>query len=68
MVPFDPTDARARLDAIAAKVEECRAAVDVAVEGDPTALEPMRATVDAMAEDLAVLRAAVGGQDLRAGS
>lgn len=65
MVAFDAADAHARLDALAAKLEECRAAVLVAEEGDPTALEPMRATVDAMAEDLAVLRAAVGGQDLR---
>lgn len=64
MVSFDAADAHARLDALASRVEECRAAVQVAEEGDPTALEAMRATVDAMAEDLAVLRAAVGGQDL----
>jgi hypothetical protein len=64
MVPFDAADVHARLDAITAKVEECRAAIQVAEEGDPTALEPMRATVDAMAEDLAILRSAVGGQDL----
>ena len=64
MVSFDAADAHDRLDALAARVEECRAAVQVAEEGDPTALEPMRATVDAMAEDLAVLRSAVGGQDL----
>lgn len=64
MVSFDPTDAHARLDALAAKVEECRAAVQTAEEGDPTALEAMRATVDDMAGDLAVLRAAVGGTDL----
>lgn len=64
MVSFEPADAHARLDAIAAKVEECRAAVQTAEEGDPTALEAMRATVDDMAADLAVLRAAVGGSDL----
>ncbi len=64
MIAFDAADTHARLDALAAKLEECRAAVLVAEEGDPTALEAMRATVDAMAEDLAVLRAAVGGQDL----
>ena len=64
MVPFDATDVSARLDAITAKVEECRAAVQVAEEGDPTALESMRATVDAMAEDMAVLRSAVGGTEL----
>ena len=64
MVAFEPSDALTRLDALAAKVEECRAAVLVAQEGDPTALEAMRGTVDEMAEDLAVLRSAVGGADL----
>jgi len=64
MVAFDAADAHARLDALALRVEECRAAVLVVEEGDPTALEPMLATVDAMAEDLAVLRAALGGPDL----
>ncbi len=64
MVSFDAADAHARLDALTAKVEECRAAVQVAEEGDPTALEPMLAAVDAMAEDVAVLRAAVGGPNL----
>lgn len=64
MVAFEPTDAHTRLDALAAKLEECRAAVQTAEEGDPTALEAMRATVDDMAADLAVLRAAVGGADL----
>ena len=64
MIAFDAADAHVRLDALTSRLEECRAAVLVAEEGDPTALEPMRATIDAMAEDLAVLRAAVGGQDL----
>jgi len=64
VIAFDAADTHLRLDALAAKLEECRAAVLVAEDGDPTALEAMRATVDAMAEDLAVLRAAVGGQDL----
>ncbi len=60
MIAFDAPAALARLDAVAERVEECRAAILVAEEGDPTALEPMRATIDAMAEDLAVLRASVG--------
>ncbi|MBA2347010.1 MAG: hypothetical protein H0V81_01835 [Solirubrobacterales bacterium] len=64
MVTFDTADAHARLDALAEKLGECRAALMVADEGDPTALESMRATVDAMASDLAVLRTAVGGADL----
>lgn len=64
MVAFDAADAHTRLDALAAKVEECRAAVLVAEEGDPTALEAMRAAIGAMAEDIAVLRTAVGGPEL----
>lgn len=64
MVTFDSADAHARLDALAAKLEECRAALLVADEGDPTALESMRGTVDEMASDLAVLRASVGGAEL----
>ncbi len=61
---FDSADAHARLDALAEKLEECRAALLVADEGDPTALESMRGTVDEMATDLAVLRASVGGAEL----
>ncbi|MGI8623194.1 MAG: hypothetical protein ACR2NB_06835 [Solirubrobacteraceae bacterium] len=61
---FDSADAHARLDALAGKLEECRAALLVADEGDPTALESMRETVDDMASDLAVLRTSVGGADL----
>ena len=64
MVTFDADDARARLDAITEQIEECRAALLVAGEGDPTALEGMPASIDAMAADLAVLRAAVGGAEL----
>lgn len=64
MVTFDTADAHARLDALAEKLEECRAALLVADEGDPTALESMRETVDAMASDLAVLRTSVGGAEL----
>lgn len=60
VIAFDAAAAHTRLDELAAKVEECRAAVQVAEEGDPTALEAMRETIDAMAGDLAVLRASVG--------
>ena len=58
MVTFDAADAHARLDAIHAQLEECRAAVQLAEDGDPTALEPMLGAIDAMAEDIAVLRSA----------
>ena len=64
MVTFDADDAHARLDALTSQVEECRAAVRLVEEGDPTALEPMLTTVDAMAEHIAVLRAAVSGPSL----
>lgn len=64
MVAFDASDAHARLDALGEKLEECRAAVLVAEEGDPTAIETMAGTVDAMAVDLAALRSAVGGAEL----
>ncbi len=64
MVSFDADDALARLGAITEQIEECRAAVLIAGEGDPTALEGMRAAIDAMAADLAVLRASVGGAEL----
>lgn len=50
-------DVRARLDAIEARVAECRAATQVALEGDPSAFEQLDAEVDAMAEDVAALKA-----------
>ncbi|MCW3010105.1 MAG: hypothetical protein JWO90_509 [Solirubrobacterales bacterium] len=61
MVTFDATDATSRLDAITEQVEECRAAIQLAEEGDPTALEPMLGAIDTMAEHIAVLRSAVSG-------
>lgn len=64
MASFDTTDAHARLDALGEKLEECRAALLVADEGDPTAVESMRETVDAMASDIAALRAALGNPPL----
>ena len=60
---FDPADAHARLDAISARLEELRAAVLTAEEGDPTALTTIGETVDTMAADLAVLRTAGGGAE-----
>lgn len=60
---FDPADAHARLDALSARLEEMRAAVLTAEEGDPTALQTIGETVDAMAADLAVLRTVGGGTE-----
>lgn len=64
MVTFDADDASARLDTITEQTEECRAALLVAGDGDPSAIEGMRGAIDRMAEELAVLRAAVGGAEL----
>ena len=64
MTGFDTADAHVHLDALGEKLEECRAALLTADEGDPTAVESMRGTVDAMASDIATLRAALGGAEL----
>ena len=42
-------DLLARLDALAERVEEARAAAETIAEGDPTALAELDAEVDAMA-------------------
>jgi hypothetical protein len=54
----------ARLDAIEARLAECRAAVQVAADGDPDALMQLSEEVDAMAKDVAELKAAVSGPGL----
>ena len=51
-------DVLSRLAAIEARVQECRAAAQVALEGDPSALEQLDGEVDAMAADVAALKAA----------
>ncbi len=61
---FDPADAHARIDALGARLDEIRAAVLTAEEGDPTALETIGETVDAMASDLAFLRTVGSGTEL----
>ena len=38
-------------------LDEAQAAADTVAEGDPTAMEALDAEVDAMAEDLAALKA-----------
>lgn len=47
---------RSRLDAIDASVQECRAALDIVDDGDPTAAEELRTEVDVMAEHVAALK------------
>ena len=49
------------LDALAERVREARAAAETIAEGDPTALAELDAEVDAMAEEIAALKAISGG-------
>ena len=46
-----------RLDALAERLREARAAAETIAEGDPTALAELDAEVDAMAEEVAALKA-----------
>ena len=52
----DPIDIDAKLDAIAARLDEARAAAKVISEGDPSAMAELDAEVDAMAQDIAELK------------
>ncbi len=49
------------LDQLAARVEEARAAAQVIAEGDPSAMAELDAEVDAMASDVAALKAMTSG-------
>ncbi|HET9013260.1 MAG TPA: hypothetical protein VFN38_15645 [Gemmatimonadaceae bacterium] len=60
----EPDAIAAKLDAIEARLGECRAAVAVAAEGDPDVLKQLGEEVDAMARDVAELKAAVSGPGL----
>ncbi len=55
------SDLLARLDQLAERVREARAAAQTIAEGDPTALAELDAEVDAMAEDVAALKALTAG-------
>ncbi len=52
-------EVRERLDSIAARLREARAAADVIAEGDPSAAAELEAELDGMAEDVAALKAGV---------
>jgi hypothetical protein len=54
---LDVTEIRAALTRIEEHVREAHAAAEVAEEGDPTALQELDGAVDAMAEELAALKA-----------
>lgn len=61
---IEPGAIERSLDGIAAHVEECRAAAAIAADGDPSALEDLSREVDAMAAQIAELKAAVSGPTL----
>ncbi len=50
-----------RLESLRRRVEEARAAAEVIADGDPTAMTELDAEVDAMAEDVAALKALTSG-------
>src|SRR3712207_1460742 len=57
----DPVELISRLDQLRHRVEEARAAAQVIADGDPTAMQELDAEVDAMAEDVAALKAMTSG-------
>ena len=61
---MDPDLIEGRLAVIEEHVAQCRAAVDTAREGDPTALESLAGEVDAMAAAVADLRGLSGSAPL----
>jgi hypothetical protein len=50
-----------KLDAIARRLEEARAAAQVIADGDPSAMAELDAEVDAIARDVAELKALTSG-------
>jgi len=50
-----------RIDALRRRLDEARAAAEVIADGDPTAMAELDAEVDAMAEDVAALKAMTSG-------
>jgi len=54
-------DISAKLDAIAARLEEARAAAQVIADGDPSAMSELDAEVDGMAAEIAELKSMTSG-------
>jgi hypothetical protein len=52
-----PEDIERQLDAVQEHVEQCRAALAIAREGDPSAMQDLSAEVDLMAAAVAELKA-----------
>ena len=57
----DPMELIETLDALRRRVDEARAAAETIVEGDPTAMAELDAEVEAMAKDVAALKAMTSG-------
>jgi hypothetical protein len=53
------TEVRSRLQSIAASLREAEAAADVMAEGDPSAAQELESELDAMAGDIAALKAGI---------
>jgi hypothetical protein len=50
-----------RIDTLRRRLEEARAAAEVIADGDPSAMAELDAEVDAMAQDVAALKAMTSG-------
>ena len=50
-----------RLEALAGRVDEAKAAAQTIADGDPTAMAELDAEVDAMAKDVAALKGMTSG-------
>lgn len=50
-----------KLDEIAARVDEARAAAQTIADGDPSAMQELDAEVDALARDIAELKGMTSG-------
>jgi hypothetical protein len=55
-MPEEAKDILERLDALAERLREARAAAEVIAQGDPTAVAELDAEIDAMAHDIAALK------------
>src|SRR3712207_2082744 len=53
----DPVELIDRLETLRRRVDEARAAAETIADGDPTAMAELDSEVDAMAEDVAALKA-----------
>jgi hypothetical protein len=56
-----PMELIEKLDALRARVDEARAAAETIADGDPSAMAELDAEVDAIAQDVAALKAMTSG-------